>query len=558
MQGPLGRIADEARQVAQAISAAFGIDAEVVDRQLRIVAGTGVYAARVGEFEEGGVGGGLYGRVLASGVAEAALDTSDPSYDPIVRQGGRMLEQADLAAPILHRGRAEGIVGLVAFTEEQVALVHARSGAMLDFCLHLAELLAGRLAYLEQVDQLAQAHAQLRLIQDHVDEGIALVGEGGRLLVLSQPVRELAGATGREERWQQIFPGDPVPAEASRVRLTSVYGRTLVADVRELPGGGPTLVILRSQEAMRQLAYDLTSAHQRVEISALVGRSQPAQQLRREVQRLSEHDECVLIWAEPGSGASTVASALHDNGPRQQQPFVVVHVSATAETALEGALFGREDPAGNEGAFAMAGRGSLLLDHVDRLPLRLQERLLGMLRLRSTDGEAQPRLIATSATRIADAVRRGEFLGDLYGYLARSTLRLLPLRQRKADLPDIAQAFLDRIEPRSDGQPRALDPSATRLLLQYPWPGNLREMGAVIELAARRAQGLILPEHLPERMQPSLATPTKPLDEMVRAFEASLIEPLLRAYGDDTAGKRKVAERLGISLATLYRKLRNF
>lgn len=78
--------------------------------------------------------------------------------------------------------------------------------------------------------------------------------------------------------------------------------------------------------------------------------------MRREVQRLSAQDECLLIWAEPGSGASTVASALHDNGPRRHLPFVVVHVSATAETTLEGALFGRGDLSGNEGAFAMGKR----------------------------------------------------------------------------------------------------------------------------------------------------------------------------------------------------------
>jgi DNA-binding NtrC family response regulator len=327
-----------------------------------------------------------------------------------------------------------------------------------------------------------------------------------------------------------------------------------VADVRALPHGGPTLVIMRSQEAMRQLAYDLTTVHKPVAISELVGRSQPAQQLRREVQRLAARDECVLIWAEPGSGASTVASALHDNGPRRDLPYVVVHVSATTEAALEAALFGRVELAGNEGGFAMAQGGSLLLDRVDLLPLRLQERLLAWLRERAPASACCPRLIATTANRLADAVRRGEFLGDLYGYLARATLRLLPLRQRKADLPDIAQAFLDRLERPAPG---VLDPSALRLLLQYPWPGNLREMGAVVEVAARRAEGPILPEHLPERMQGAVHMPDRPLDEMVASFEASVIEPLLRAYGDDTAGKRKVAERLGISLATLYRKLQN-
>ncbi len=554
MEGPLARIAEEARQVAEAISAAFGIDAEVVDRRLMVVAGTGIYTARVGQFEEGGVGGGLYGRVLATGVAEAALDTSDPSYDPIIAEGGHMPEKVDLAAPIMHRGRAEGLVGLAVFTEEQAKLIRERSDAVLDFCQHLANLLGGRLAYLDQVDQLAQAHAQLQLIQDHIDEGIALVGQEGRLLLLSGPAFDLVGPVADGASWQTVFPGAALPPGSGRVRLQSAQGRSIVGDVRALPQGGPTLVIMRSQEAMQQLAYELTTVHKPVGVSELVGRSQPAQLLRREVQRLAARDECVLIWAESGSGASTVAAALHDNGPRQGLPFVVVHIAATAESALQAALFGREELAGNEGAFALAQGGSLLLDGVDRLPLRLQERLLTWLRERLQVSDTYPRLITTTSHRLADAVRRGEFLGDLYGHLGRSTLRLLPLRQRKADLPDIAQAFLDRLDRH---QASVIDPSALRLLLQYPWPGNLREMGAVIEVAARRAAGPIMPEHLPERMQVAAQTPGRPLDEMVTSFETSVIEPLLRAYGADTAGKRKVAERLGISLATLYRKLRN-
>lgn len=563
MQGRLARIAADARQVVEAIYAAFGIDAEVVDADLRIVAGTGIYARRLGEFEEGGVGGGLYGRVLESGVAEAALDTTDPHYDPIVGQGGVMLEQADFAAPILLHGRAVGVVGLVAFTDQQAAQLRARSAAVLNFCQRLAHLLANRLEYLEQSDDIARAHSQLQLIQDSVDEGIVLVGPDGELLVVSRPAQELTGYSGREPFWPALF-DEPLPAGSARFRVQARSGHLLIADARPLRGCAGTLVVLRSAQAVQQLAYDLTNARTPVRLSHLVGRSPQAESLRRDVGRIAlDPSKPVLIWGEPGAGASAVAAALHDNGPHSVGPFLAVHVSATAGNALEGAIFGSASRDGGVGALSLAVHGTLLFDHIDQLPLRLQERLLVALREGThRAGRGGPglesRIVATTTVRLADLVRRGEFLGDLYAYLSQAVVRLAPLRQRKGDIPETAQAFLERQADPLAGAPLAFAPEAMRLLVSHSWPGNLRELAAVIELAARRAGELIGIEHLPERLHRLPQLPARPLDEMVQSFEQSLIVPLLRAYGDDTEGKRRVAQHLGVSLSTLYRKLQHF
>lgn len=561
MAGPLARIAADAQQVAEAVRTAFGIDAEVVDRELRIVAGTGLYATRVGNFEEGAVGGGLYGRVLASGTAEAALDTSDPSYDPIVSLGGVMQEQADFAAPILLHGAAVGIVGLVAFTEDQLTLVRTRNEAILDFCSRLAELLASRLEAIEHLDALEAMQAQMQLIQDNVEEGILLVGSAGELLVISEPARKLLDCSGAEQTWQDLFVSKMPPA-GQRVRLQPRRGDLLLADSRRLPEPAGLLVILRSVQAMQQLAYALTYVHTRVPLEDLVGRTNEARRLRSDVVRLARATTPVLIWGEPGDGASAVASALHDNGPRRHGPFVSVHIDATDEAALERTIFGSPGETGNVGALAMSSGGNLHLDHIDRLPLRLQERLLETLRTQhvALGHHGMPlacRIISTTTTKLADTVRRGEFLGDLYGYLSQTTIHLTPLRRRKGDIPDLAQAFLDRrpCEPRRN---QVIDPDAMRLLLAHTWPGNLRELAAVVEVAARAGQELIRPEHLPQRLHREARMPQHPLDEMSRDFEASVILPLLNAFGTDTDGKRKVAERLGISLATLYRKIKSF
>ena len=561
MTGPLARIAQDAQQVTEAIRAAFGIDAEVVDRELRIVAGTGLYAQRLGAFEEGAVGGGLYGRVLASGMTEAALDTSDPSYDPIVSRGGVVPEQADFAAPILLHGAAVGIVGLIAFTEDQLAIVRLRSEAILDFCRRLADLLASRLVAIERLEALEAMQAHLQLIQDHVDEGILLVGRSGDLLLISAPARELLGCSGSERSWQDLFLSDLPPA-GQRVRLQPRRGELLLADARWLPEPAGLLVILRSVEAMQQLAYALTYVHTRVPVAELAGRTNESRRLRSDVVRLAPAATPVLIWGEPGAGASAVASALHDNGPRRDGPFVSVPIDPAAEDALERTIFGSPGETGNVGALALASGGSLHLDHVDRLPLGLQERLLETMRTGSVTlgSHRRPlacRIIATTTTRLSDAVRRGDFLGDLYGHLSQGTIRLTPLRRRKGDIPDLAQAFLDR-RTHEPEKTQAIDPGAMRLLLAHSWPGNLRELRAVIEVAARGDRAFILPEHLPQRLQREARMPERPLDEMSREFEASVILPLLGAFGSDTGGKRKVAEHLGISLATLYRKLKNF
>ncbi len=561
MEGPLARIADDAQRVAEAILAAFGIDAEVVDSSLRIVAGTGIYRDRIGAFEEGGIGGGLYGRVLASGRSEAALDTTDPFYDPIVGQGGTMLEQADFAAPILLSGRAVGIVGLVAFTEEQAALVRQRSRAVLQFCERLAGLLASRLEYLTGTEDLARAHAELRLIQDSIDEGVILVAPDGRLSVVSTPARELTGWTIAHETWQDLF-DQPLQPGVRRFRVQPRSDIPLIANARPVLADGTTLVVLRSAEALQQLAYELTNVRVPVAVANLVGRSLQAERLRHEVLRTAPRIEPLLIWGEPGAGASAVAAALHDNSPRSGEPFIAVHIDAIAEHALEGVIFGRQESGGGLGAIALAANGTLLLDHVDKLPLRLQERLLAALRAAGASA-AIPlalscRVLATTTSRLADAVRRGEFLADLYAYLSQSVIHLTPLRQRKGDIPELCDAFLARVQAAASDAPIAIAADAMRLLVDHSWPGNLRELAAVVEVSARRAERIITAQHLPERLHRAPRLPAQPLDEMVQNFEFSVIAPLLRAYGSDTDGKRRVAEHLGISLATLYRKLQLF
>ena len=305
----------------------------------------------------------------------------------------------------------------------------------------------------------------------------------------------------------------------------------------------------------------------------LSGTAPSMQKLFKTIVKVSQSHYPVLIAGESGTGKELVARAIHRSGPLREQPFLPVDCSALVPTLIESELFGYVRGAftgalrTKQGLLEAAQGGTVFLDEIAELPVDLQAKLLRALQEREVKpvGSTRPvkfsaRIIAATNRDLELAIQQGAFRKDLYFRVNVVTLRLPPLRERKSDIPLLANHFLDKF---SRGQRRRpmLAEEALNCLLAYDWPGNVRELENCIERAVALGSGPVLhvgdlPTNLqhPQRAAPATAVggePVIPLRELER-------QTILRAVAEARGDKLLAARMLGIGKTTLYRKLKEY
>jgi len=282
-----------------------------------------------------------------------------------------------------------------------------------------------------------------------------------------------------------------------------------------------------------------------------------------QLRRLAAGAGPVLIFGEPGTGAELVARAIHDLSRRASHPFVVIDCASLSEPLIEAELLGvdgssESKPPHKMGTFEQAGVGTVLLSEIGELPTRLQEACLQLLERRevvrlNSDSPvpANARCLAATSIDLRSRVAAGLFREDLHTRLAAEMLMLPPLRERPAEIPDLARHFLEQCCAHLG--PREFTPEAEELLRHYRWPGNLRELRESVEEAALQARnGRIGPEHFPEQMR---RTPESGPLTSLRDVEMRHIERVLQ---EARGNQRRASRILGISRWSLSRRLRKY
>jgi two-component system NtrC family response regulator len=279
---------------------------------------------------------------------------------------------------------------------------------------------------------------------------------------------------------------------------------------------------------------------------------------------VSETDATVLVLGESGTGKELVARALHRRGKRRGGPFVALNCSAIPETLLEAELFGYEKGAFTGADRRRAGRieqahgGTLFLDEIAEMPLSAQAKLLRVLQERSFARIGGSEIVnvdirvvsATNKEDLKAMVAEGSFREDLFYRLNVFAIRLPPLRERREDIPLLVEHFVDKL-----GGGRRISESAMTLLMDYRFPGNIRELWNIVERASILCrEGTIEPKHLPHELsgaadgtrdESSSAGEIIPLKDAVRQFEAEHIERALKAAG---GSRSRASELLGMKV----------
>jgi transcriptional regulator with PAS, ATPase and Fis domain len=290
------------------------------------------------------------------------------------------------------------------------------------------------------------------------------------------------------------------------------------------------------------------------------------------IKRVAKTDATVLISGKTGTGKELVAKAIHHNSKRKGKPFVVVNSSAITDTLLESELFGYVKGAftgalrDKRGLFQEAHQGTLFLDEIGEVPPSTQVKLLRAIEDRiitpvgGTTGEkVDIRLIAATNHNLQVEVAKGSFRGDLYYRLKVMSIHLPELRERREDIPLLANHFLKKYNVILGKEVHALSKDALNLLLDYDWPGNVRELEHALERGVLVCDVIeIYPEHLPPEIQFPLETHIHhAVEEGISLSELEKKHITLVLKKTD-GHKEKAASILGIDRRTLYRKLKKY
>lgn len=323
-------------------------------------------------------------------------------------------------------------------------------------------------------------------------------------------------------------------------------------------------------EEIRSLRRNLSSLGS---FGQLIGRSELMQAIYRLIEKVAPTSASVLINGESGTGKELVARTLHQLSPRKKGPFMAINCSAIPETLLESEIFGHEKGAftgASErriGCFELAHRGTLFLDEIAEMALQTQAKLLRILeehKFRRLAGkeeiEVDVRVIAATNKEIQSAVQEGSLREDLYYRLNVFAIHLPPLRERKEDIPLLAQAFIGHFNQTHQKRIQGIAPEAMSALMGFDWPGNVRELRNTVERSVILAQEDILcredlPDHLQGLVGPPSSTISFSLGSTVDDVEKELILKTLQYVGGN---KTKAAVILGISLKTLHNKLKRY
>ena len=300
----------------------------------------------------------------------------------------------------------------------------------------------------------------------------------------------------------------------------------------------------------------------------IVARSPAMQRILQQVVQVADSDATILLFGETGTGKEVLARVIHSNSRRSKGPFVALNCAAIPETLFESELFGHVRGAftsahgAKRGLFQSANGGTLFLDEIGEIPLSMQVKLLRAVQEREVrevgseiSTKIDVRIIAATNKDLGEAVKNRSFRNDLYYRISVVPLFIPPLRDRRDDIPLLAQHFLTSSAKRANKDLRGFTPAALNRLVTHPWPGNVRELENVIEKAAvMTRQDMITPDLLPS-MGTSPDAPLKPLTEAKEEFEKTYLKNVLQLTGGNIS---RAAQFAGRYRADFYKMLKKY
>lgn len=593
------------QKVSDAIEAILQIDVTIMDKNRLRIAGTGIYSTLIGkEIEEKTI----FDHCLRENREFVVLDSRKASICLKCPRLQSCIGESEICVPIQYSSETIGVIGIGAFNKSQKGKMQKNADNYLNFLRKMAYLLEGKYRELMMAQENRALENRMNKIINNIHEGLILFDNRCNTLFTNIALRNLLNDVGIHDHEHFI------DTMKDQMELSSYFQPIALAAPRDW---SKEIVIRYRQEQyqfyvsislagedenraeliltlqnLKKLQKRLLQSAEKNEVELnfdhIIGVSKAIRETKEYGRKAAESNSSVLIYGESGTGKEMFARAIHRSSPRKHQPFVAINCGAIPNELLESELFGYEKGAftgastTKYGKFEVADHGTVFLDEIGDMPLHLQVKLLRVLQEReicrigsNQVRKVDIRIIAATNSNLPDKISKGIFREDLYYRLNIIPITLPPLRERKEDIPVLALYFLEYYNQLFHKQIQGISPEAESILMEYSWPGNIRELQNIIEYAATFEQSLLLstdclnrrmspaakpheassstaPGQLPQRL-PAMSPETS-LEEYLRQAEAEYIQCLLEKHQNAPDQVDAICRELKISRATFYRK----
>jgi sigma-54 dependent transcriptional regulator, acetoin dehydrogenase operon transcriptional activator AcoR len=573
------------QEVAEAIASALMMEVEIFDENLVVVGATGRIRSKIGFKQE-------TAHVATFVLERGSSCTIDTPGDHFICANCKIKNNcfctSALVCPISRDGKILGTISLLSFDQEQRHILLSRQGQFLEYMARMGELIAGQAQLNEALNQINSSEKHLKTIIDSVSEGIIAVDSNVNIAYFNKAAERLLNTRGETligKPVEQFFPNSPLPTvirkrasitgkeisyknEQTEARLAYSACPIILGD--KVVGAVITFNDIRT---ITRLAGKLVTHHETITFEDIHGNSPALSKLIERAKVVSAGRSTVLLRGESGTGKELFARAIHQASPFRDGPFQAINCSAIPELLLESELFGYDEGAftgarkgGKPGKFELADGGTLFLDEIGDMPLSLQAKLLRVLESSvlervggTTEFRFNVRVIAATNQDLEMMLNQGKFRDDLYYRLNVIPLYIPSLQERRDDITFLAMHFLEKYCFLLGKQISSLHEDVEKMLINYSWPGNVRELENVIEYAVNFEQSVQLttasmPQWLFNKQQ-NTTFPDR-LKNQTSEWEYAVIEKMIGEHGRSLEAKKAIAAKLGISLTTLYRKMK--
>ncbi len=578
-------IREDIQNIAEAIVAVLGIDVTIVDDDLTRVAGTGIYLEKIGEKISG------YSAFNKCLIEQIEIIIDDPSCNDICNEcsnSGDCKEFAEVCCPIISEGVTYGVIGLIAFTEEQAKVIKNNKDVLMNFLGKMADLISNKIKAQVKAYELELEKKKLETLVNGIDKAIVSIDVDGNIDKYNLKFKKVFNLE-NNINGKNIFKllefikkpsRDNFKKEKSHSfnykldghELKGIYNINEIILKKELKGY--VIDFIDNKDAIKN--YNKINKDYSITLENIIGNSSVINSVKKEALIASKSTSTVLITGESGTGKELFARAIHNHSNRCENPFVAVNCAAIPDNLLESELFGYEEGAftgakkgGKLGKFEIANKGTIFLDEIGDMSLHLQAKLLRVLQEKElnkigakSNKFIDVRIIAATNKDLEKMVLKGTFREDLYYRLNVIPISLPNLRQRKDDIPDLIDFMIKEYSRKLEKHVTGIDKNVLDVMLEYKWPGNIRELQNIIEYGVNMSIGEIITlDVIPNKLKNVELEEVLVQNDKIRTLEelekAEIIKALHK-YKDYKKDKELAAKALGISRATLYRKLEKY